>query len=197
MSRDSSSNSNARAHDAVRASSADTIGNSQTLRRGPFMGDLLSLKKGGCKNDSIFTMVGENLATRHTQAFNLLRSMRILLLEDNDINRQLLSEYLNYLGYQVLALPDGCHLFQALSDFQPQLILLDLKLPGIDGYTILEQIQQSSDWHQVPVIVVSAFAFKADQQRAMNLGAKRYFVKPVKLPHLKQAIQEELDGGSG
>ncbi|WP_444980595.1 response regulator [Microseira wollei] len=141
-------------------------------------------------------MVVKNLATRHTQAFNLLRSMRILLLEDNDINRQLLSEYLIYLGYQVLGLADGCNLFQALSDFQPQLILLDLKLPGIDGYTILEQIQQSSDWHQVPVIVVSAFAFRADQQRAINLGARRYFVKPVKLPQLKQAIQEELKKGS-
>jgi len=159
------------------------------------MGDLLSLKERDSQNVPILTMVVKNLATRHSQAFNLLRSMRILLLEDNDINRQLLSEYLIYLGYQVLALPDGCNLFQALSDFQPQLILLDLKLPGIDGYTILEQIQQSSDWHQVPVIVVSAFAFKADQQRAINLGARRYFVKPVKLPQLKEAIQEELNRG--
>ncbi len=160
------------------------------------MGDLLILKQCDSKDVPILTMVVKNLATRHTQAFNLLRSMRILLLEDNDINRQLLSEYLIYLGYQVLALADGCNLFQAMSDFQPQLILLDLKLPGIDGYTILEQIQQSSDWHQVPVIVVSAFAFKADQQRAINLGARRYFVKPVKLPQLKQAIQEELNIGS-
>ena len=160
------------------------------------MDDLLSLKERYCDNVPKLTMVVKNLTTRHTQAFNLLRAMRILLLEDNDINRQLLSEYLIYLGYQVLGLADGCNLFQALSDFQPQLILLDLKLPGIDGYTILEQIQQSSDWHQVPVIVVSAFAFSADQQRAINLGARRYFVKPVKLPQLKQAIQEELNLGS-
>ena len=160
------------------------------------MGDLLILKQCDSKDVPILTMVVKNLATRHTQAFNLLRSMRILLLEDNDINRQLLSEYLIYLGYQVLALADGCNLFQAMSDFQPQLILLDLKLPGIDGYTILEQIQQSSHWHDTPVIVVSAFAFKADQQRAINLGARRYFVKPVKLPQLKQAIQEELNIGS-
>lgn len=141
-------------------------------------------------------MVVKNLATNSTQAFNLLKSMRILLLEDNDINRHLLSEYLNYLGYQVLALPDGSNLFKAMSEFQPQLILLDLKLPVIDGYTILQQIQQSSDWHQVPVIVVSAFAFKADQQRAINLGAKRYFIKPVRLPQLKQAIEEELKNDS-
>ena len=121
--------------------------------------------------------------------------MRILLLEDNDINRQLLGEYLIYLGYQVLGLADGASLFQALSDFQPRLILLDLKLPGIDGFTILEQIKQSKDWHQVPVIVISAFAFQADQQRAINLGARLYFVKPVRLPQLKEAIQDVLING--
>lgn len=69
--------------------------------------------------------------------------------------------------------------------------MLDLKLPGIDGYTLLEQIQQS-DWQHLPVIVVSAFAFKADRERALNLGARRYLVKPVNLNELKQAIQEEL-----
>ena len=125
----------------------------------------------------------------------MLLSMRILLLEDNDINRQLLGEYLIYLGYQVLGLADGASLFQALSDFQPRLILLDLKLPGIDGFTILEQIKQSKDWHQVPVIVISAFAFQADQQRAINLGARLYFVKPVRLPQLKEAIQDVLING--
>ncbi len=161
------------------------------------MGNRLSLKERAAKNDSLFPIGVETLVTSSTKAFNLLRTMRILLIEDNDINRQLLSDYLNYLGYQVLALPDGDNLFPALSEFKPQLILLDLKLPGIDGYTILEQIQQSSHWHDTPVIVVSAFAFKADQERAMNLGAKRYFVKPVKLPQLNQAIQEELNIGSG
>lgn len=117
---------------------------------------------------------------------------RLLLVEDNDVNRQLLSEYLGYIGYQVLSLPDGYTFFQALSDFQPHLILLDLKLPDIDGYSLLEQMQQSPKWQAVPVFVVSAFAFPAEQQRALKLGARRYFVKPLSLLRLKQAIQEEL-----
>lgn len=117
---------------------------------------------------------------------------RILLVEDHEVNRRLLSDYLSYLGYKVLCLAEGSTFFQAMSHFQPHLVLLDLKLPGIDGYTLLQQIQQKPDWQQVPVIVVSAYAFKADQQRALNLGAKRYFVKPVNLSHLRQAIQEEF-----
>lgn len=118
---------------------------------------------------------------------------RILIVEDNDLNRQMLHDYIVFCGYQVLSLRGGSGFFEALAEFQPQLILLDLKLPDIDGYTLLQQLQQSIEWGNIPVIIVSAFAFKADQQRALNLGASRYFVKPVSLSKLKQAIADELD----
>lgn len=117
---------------------------------------------------------------------------RILLVEDNDLNRQMLHDYIVFCGYQVLSLRGGSGFFEALADFQPQIILLDLKLPDIDGYTLLEQLHQSP-WGYIPVIIVSAFAFIADQQRAFDLGARRYFVKPVSLSKLKQAIADELD----
>ena len=119
---------------------------------------------------------------------------RILLVEDNDLNRQMLDDYLGFCGYQVLSIGRGSDFFQVLADFKPHLILLDLRLPDIDGYTLLQQIQQGSDWQHIPVIVVSAFAFRVDQQRALSLGVRRYFVKPVNLIDLKQAIQEELLG---
>ncbi len=119
-------------------------------------------------------------------------SRRILLVEDNYLNRQMLEDYLVFCGYQVLSLESGSGFFQALADFQPDLVLLDLKLPDIDGYTLLEQIRLIPQYRVIPVIVVSAFAFKADQQRALSLGAKRYLVKPVSLKDLRQAIEEEL-----
>jgi two-component system cell cycle response regulator DivK len=118
--------------------------------------------------------------------------IRILLVEDNDINRQLMTDYLKYCGYEVLSLPKGSGFATAMSQFEPHLVLLDLKLPDIDGYTLLQQIQQQPEWVNIPVIVVSAYAFQSDQQRALNLGARRYLVKPVKLSELMQAISEEL-----
>jgi len=117
---------------------------------------------------------------------------RILLVEDNDVNRQMLDDYLVYCGYQVYGLEGGTGFFQALADFQPHLVLLDLKLPDVDGYTLLQQIKQRASLQHIPIIVVSAFAFRADQQRALSLGASHYFVKPVNLFDLKQTIDDEL-----
>jgi two-component system cell cycle response regulator DivK len=122
-----------------------------------------------------------------------LSRARILLVEDNDASRQLMSDYLEYHGYKVLALGKGAAFAPAMAQFRPHLVLLDLKLPDIDGYTLLQQRQWCQDWHKVPVIVISAFAFQADQQRALKLGASQYLVKPVNLTQLRQMICQELE----
>ncbi|HEY9700152.1 MAG TPA: response regulator [Trichocoleus sp.] len=116
---------------------------------------------------------------------------RILIVEDHESNRELMKEYLEtYGGWQVSAIALGAEFIPAIQSFQPHLVLLDLKLPDMDGYSLLQQLQQ--DWATIPVFVVSAFAFQADQERAIKLGARRYFVKPTSLSRLHQAIREEL-----
>lgn len=117
---------------------------------------------------------------------------RVLLLEDNHINRQLMTDFLVAQGFSVLSLPSAITVLSALKEFRPQIILLDLKLPEIDGYTVLELLKAHPTWQTVPIIVVSAFAFCADRDRALRLGANRYLTKPVKLPELIQAIHEEV-----
>ncbi len=126
------------------------------------------------------------------QQFLSHRGRKILLVEDNDINRMLLRDYLSYCQYEVQTLPEGSHFFSSVEEFKPDLILLDLKLPDIDGYSLLEKIQQKADISYIPIFIVSAFAFKTDRERAMSLGARRYFVKPVNLTELILAIEEEL-----
>lgn len=127
-----------------------------------------------------------------TLDFDPILGARILLVEDNEASRQLMSDYLEYYGYKVLGLAKGSLFASAMAQFCPHLVLLDLKLPDIDGYALLQQRQWCTDWLKVPVIVISAFAFQADQQRALNLGACQYLVKPVSLTQLKQAIYREL-----
>lgn len=126
------------------------------------------------------------------QQLHLPQAKRILLVEDHDINRMLLSDYLGYCGYEVESLSKASDFFTTIDRFQPKLILLDLKLPEIDGYSLLEQIKNKPELCKIPIIVVSAFAFKSDRERATKLGACRYFVKPVNLRELTVAIAQEL-----
>jgi two-component system, cell cycle response regulator DivK len=126
------------------------------------------------------------------QQLNSQQLRRILLVEDNDVNRMLMSDYLSYCGYNVHSLSVGSALFSTVDKFQPELILLDLKLPDIDGYSLLEKIQHKPVFSRIPIIIVSAFAFQDDQERAMRLGACRYFVKPVNLKELMMTITEKL-----
>jgi two-component system cell cycle response regulator DivK len=118
-------------------------------------------------------------------------SIKILLLEDNDISRQLMGEFLTDCGYKVVSLPEAKTFASILDQFQPNVILLDLKLPDVDGYAVLEQMQRHPTWQHIPVIVISAFAFDTDKQRALSLGARRYLVKPVKLTEVIEAIWAE------
>lgn len=124
--------------------------------------------------------------------FKLNSSIRILLIEDNDISRQLMNDFLRHCGYCVRVLSSGSTFAQEMTQFQPHLVLLDLKLPDIDGFSLLKQAQQTSEWSEIPIVVVSAFAFQSDRQRALSLGARQYLVKPVMLPQIQQAISEEL-----
>jgi len=104
----------------------------------------------------------------------------------------LLSDYLSYCGYVVQSLSEGSAFFSTIEKFEPDLMLLDLKLPDIDGYSLLKQVQQKPDLSKIPIIVVSAFAFKADKERALSLGARGYFVKPLKLKELILTIEEQF-----
>ena len=126
------------------------------------------------------------------QPLQLHKVRRVLLVEDHYLNRMLLSDYLSYSGYNVQCLSEGSIFFSTIEKFEPDLMLLDLKLPDIDGYSLLQQVQQKPNLSKIPIIVVSAFAFKADQELALSLGARRYFVKPLKLKDLIIAIEEEL-----
>ncbi|MCJ8280200.1 MAG: response regulator [Rivularia sp. ALOHA_DT_140] len=117
---------------------------------------------------------------------------RVLLVEDNDVNRMLLSDCLKFCGYQVKGLANASNFFSTVKTFRPNLILLDLKLPDIDGFMLLEKMQQNCKTAKIPVIIVSGLAFQSDCERAIGLGARRYFVKPVILTELTQAIETEL-----
>lgn len=113
---------------------------------------------------------------------------RILFVECNRYHRLMVEEFLEREGYTVLSLADGENFLLALEAFEPDLILLDLNLPKIDGYTLLEQLR-ISPWCRVPVIVISAYAFEQEKQRAFDLGVSCYLTKPTRLEAISLAMK--------
>ena len=117
---------------------------------------------------------------------------RVLLFEDSETNRRLFHDLLEVYGYQVRSLPNGLNFLQAIAEFNPGLILLDLKMPYVDGFTLLQQLQ-SSPFKQLPVIVVSAYEMEREKQRALQLGAQAYLTKPVAIEEIIRSVEAELN----
>ena len=127
-------------------------------------------------------------------AFDEQTGSRILLIEDDYGNRVLFTDFLKYCGYTVMPLADGTDYLEIIATFQPHVILLDIKLPRMSGLSILETLQHHEQFHSIPVLVVSGYAFQSDRQKAMTLGAAGYLTKPIQPEKLHQAIQSALPG---
>ncbi len=115
------------------------------------------------------------------------------MIEDDYANRLFFSEYLNFCGFEVLALADGLEMDVHLKGFRPHLMVLDIGLPTIDGYALLNQLRKTPCWRDLPVVVVSGYAFEEDQRKAFSLGANKYLIKPVRLRELSSAINALLN----
>jgi signal transduction histidine kinase/CheY-like chemotaxis protein len=117
----------------------------------------------------------------------------ILLVEDNEVNVNTFSSYLTAKGYQITLAHNGHDAIAATRHFQPDLILMDIQMPDMDGITAIQHLRQQSDHKQVPIIALTARTLAGDREKCLAVGANEYLVKPVKLQKLHQKIQEYLD----
>ena len=120
---------------------------------------------------------------------------RILVVEDNPKNLKLVRDVLTYAGYEVVEATSGEEGVRRALETVPDLILMDLQLPGIDGAEALRQIRMSEK--QVPVVAVTAFAMNNDRTRAFDAGFDGYVEKPISVRALPQQVSDFLKlGGS-
>jgi len=103
----------------------------------------------------------------------------ILVVDDNPINLKLVSDLLSFEGYRVLKAIDGEQAQQQVETDPPDLILLDLDLPGIDGFTLTRKLKSNLKTAHITIVAVTAFAMKGDRQRAQMAGCDGYITKPV------------------
>ena len=118
---------------------------------------------------------------------------RILVVEDNPINLKLICEVLECEGYDVRRAADAVEALAALNDAPPDLILMDLALPGMDGLALTRLLKSKQETSSIPIIAVTALAMKGDDARAFEAGCDGYLPKPVDTRRLRRQVAEVLE----
>ena len=113
-----------------------------------------------------------------------VRMPRILLVEDNEMNRDMLSRRLERRGYEVLIAVDGQAGIDMAKAQNPDLILMDMSLPVIDGWEATRTLKDGPDTSEIPIIALTAHAMSTDRDKALEAGCDDYDTKPIELPRL-------------
>ncbi len=114
---------------------------------------------------------------------------RILVAEDNAVNRELLRELLELRGYTVLEACDGQEALETIEQTHPELLLLDIGMPVLDGFAVVRKIRENPRLARLPVVAVTAYAMRGDREKILNSGFDGYLSKPVD----PSSLAKELD----
>jgi len=115
------------------------------------------------------------------------------LVEDNEMNRDMLSRRLKRKGYEVVTAVDGEEGVAMARSEAPDLILMDLSLPVLDGWEATRQLKAAPETRSIPVIALTAHAMAGDREKALEAGCDDYDIKPVELPRLLAKMQALLE----
>jgi two-component system, cell cycle response regulator DivK len=121
---------------------------------------------------------------------------KILLVEDNEMNRDMLSRRLERKGYQIIIAVDGSQGVAMAHSERPDLILMDMSLPVLDGWEATRQLKANPQTKVIPVIALTAHAMASDREQALAAGCDDYDTKPIELPRLLEKIQALLPAAS-
>lgn len=121
----------------------------------------------------------------------------VLLLEKDRTNRELFAEYLEQCGYSVFQLADEREVFQTLESCRPDVMILNLRMPAVDGFTIIEQARAHVLWRSLPILVVTGYTLSKYEHRAYQLGANAYLTKPMAPSELNLSISQLVDRHCG
>jgi CheY-like chemotaxis protein len=117
---------------------------------------------------------------------------KVLLVEDNDFNRDMLSRRLKRRGYEIIDAADGEQALRLASDHVPDLILMDINLPGMDGWEATRRIRRNDATASIPIIALTAHAMTGDREKTIGAGCNEYETKPVNFESLLSKMEALL-----
>jgi len=120
-------------------------------------------------------------------------SKTVLVVEDNDLNMKLFHDLLEAHGYNILQTKDGMEALQLARQHHPDLILMDIQLPEVSGLEVTKWLKEDEKLKSIPVIAVTAFAMKGDEEKIREGGCEAYIAKPISVTNFLQTVERFID----
>ncbi|MCH7795377.1 MAG: response regulator [Proteobacteria bacterium] len=117
----------------------------------------------------------------------------VLVVEDNELNMKLFHDLLEAHGYNIIQTKDGMDALRLAREHKPDLILMDIQLPEVSGLEVTKWIKEDDDLKSIPVIAVTAFAMKGDEEKIREGGCEAYIAKPISVTNFLETVQRFLN----
>lgn len=121
-------------------------------------------------------------------------SNKILIVEDNELNMKLFSDLLEAHGYEILRSIDGSDAVELAINHQPNLVLMDIQLPARSGLDLIREIKAHQNGKAIPIVALTAFAMKGDEEKIMASGCDGYVSKPISVPQFLETVDKHISG---
>jgi len=117
---------------------------------------------------------------------------RVLIADDNPVSRELIREILENDDYEVIEAGNGREALEKLREHQPDLALLDIQMPVLDGNAVIREVRADSRFSRLPVAALTAYAMQGDREKALALGFNAYITKPIDIPAFRSEVARLL-----
>jgi two-component system cell cycle response regulator DivK len=124
--------------------------------------------------------------------FEQRAAKKVLIVEDNDLNMKLFNDLLEAHGYHTLQTKDGVEALRMARQHRPDLILMDIQLPEVSGLEVTKWLKEDDDLRSIPVIAVTAFAMKGDEEKIREGGCEAYIAKPISVAGFMRTVERFL-----
>ena len=118
---------------------------------------------------------------------------KVLIVEDDLLNRMFYEAVFQQRGYQLMVVDDGAHVLDAVDDFTPDLITMDIHLPNISGRKLIRMINRNPETRHIPILAITAYAGRRDEDEIRRAGASGYLAKPLSIDKLLGEVDNLLD----
>ncbi len=135
---------------------------------------------------------GQTLAVSDDDSVQRAETKTVLIVEDNELNMKLFTDLLEAHGYETLQTRDGIDALKIAREHKPDLILMDIQLPEVSGLEVAKWIKEDDELKSIPIVAVTAFAMKGDEENIKQGGCEAYIAKPISVARFLETVEHFL-----